>query len=355
MNHASARAYLAGLLSPIERKNGWQLAEQAGEATPTGMQRILSGAHWDVDAVRDDLQAYVVEHLGDPHAVLVVDEPGFLTKGVTLVGVKRQYSGTAGRIENCQIGVFLAYASGTGRTFLDRELCLPREWADDPERRLEAGVPVDAAFQTKPQLARQMLERALVVGVPAAWVTGDEVYGGDRSLRLWLEAQQQPFVLAIKRTEPLWVRTERGPRQLAAAEIAATIASDDWMQLSAGDGTKGPRVYDWARVAIRPLPAPGWEHWLLVRRSLTDPEDLAYSVCFAPAGTPLPVLTQVTGVRWAIETCIEEAKGEVGLDQAEVRKWDGWYRHITLAVFAHAMLTAIRARAAEKGGASATI
>lgn len=345
------RAYLAGLLSPVERKNGWQLAEQAGDATPTGMQRVLSGSHWDAAAVRDDLRAYVVEQFGDPGAVLIIDETGFLKKGTKSVGVKRQYSGTAGRIENCQIGVFLAYASGSGRTFLDRELYLPQEWADDPQRRLEAGVPADTGFQTKPQLAHAMLERALEAGVPAAWVTADEVYGGDRSLRLWLEAQQQSFVLAVKRNEPLWVGTERGPRQVPAAEIAAGVEPAAWTCLSAGDGAKGPRLYDWARVAIRPLHEPGWEHWLLVRRSLTDPEELAYYVCFASAGTPLEELVRVAGTRWAIERCIEEAKGEVGLDHYEVRKWDGWYRHITLALVAHATLTVIRARVAEKGGA----
>jgi SRSO17 transposase len=348
------RAYLAGLLSPIERKNGWQLAEQAGEATPTGMQRVLSGAHWDADVVRDDLRAYVVEHLGDPAAVLVIDETGFLKKGTKSVGVKRQYSGTAGRIENCQVGVFLTYASRHGRAFLDRELYLPEDWAEDRARREEAGVPTDVAFQTKPELAQQMLERALDADVPAAWVTGDEVYGGARRLRLWLEAAGQPFVLSIKRSEPLWVLTERGPLERSASDIAAAVAPEGWTRLSAGDGAKGPRLYDWARVAIRPLREPGWEHWLLVRRSLSDPADLAYYVCFAPTGTPLKALVRVAGTRWAIESCIEEAKGEVGLDQYEVRKWDGWYRHITLALFAHAMLAVIRARAVEKGGASAT-
>lgn len=345
------RSYLAGLLSPVERKNGWQLAEQAGEATPTGMQRVLSGSQWDANAVRDDLRAYVIEHLGDPTGVLIVDETGFLKKGVKSAGVKRQYSGTAGRIENCQIGVLLAYASPHGRTFLDRTLYLPKEWADDSERRLEAGVPTDIPFQTKPQLARAMLEQALAADVPAAWVTADEVYGGDRRLRLWLEAQQQPFVLAVKRTEPLWVGTERGPQELPAAEIAAAAPPTDWMRLSAGDGAKGPRLYDWVRVAIRPLREPGWEHWLLGRRSLTEADELAYYVCFAPSRTSLEDLVRVAGTRWAIEECIEAAKGEVGLDQYEVRKWDGWYRHITLALLAHAMLSVIRARVAEKGGA----
>ena len=344
------RDYLAGLLSPIERKNGWQLAEQAGEPTPTGMQRVLSGSQWDADAVRDDLRAYVVEHLADPGAVLIVDESGFLKKGTKSVGVKRQYSGTAGRIENCQIGVLLAYASCHGRTFLDRELYLPQEWAADAARREEAGVPKVIEFHTKPQLAQQMLERALDADVPTGWVTADEVYGGDRRLGLWLEAQAQPFVLAIKRTEPLWVGTDRGPQQLPAAEIAAAVAPDDWARLSAGDGAKGPRLYDWTRVAIRPLREPGWEHWLLVRRSLTDLDNLAYYVCLAPTGTTLADLVCVAGTRWAIEECIEAAKGEVGLDQYEVRKWDGWYRHLTLALFAHAMLTVIRARVTEKGG-----
>lgn len=349
-----ARAYLQGLLSPVERKNGWQLAEQAGEPTPTGMQRVLSGARWDAEAVRDDLRAYVVEQLGDPAAVLIVDETGFLKKGTKSVGVKRQYSGTAGRIENCQIGVLLAYASPHGRAFLDRELYLPREWADDPGRRTEAGVPEAVSFQTKPQLARHMLERTLAAAVPAAWVSADEVYGGDRRLRRWLEAEQQPFVLAIKRNEPLWVLTERGPWELAAADIAAGVEPNRWTRLSVGDGAKGPRLYAWARVAIRPLRERGWEHWLLVRRRLTDPEDVAFYVCFAPAGTPLAELARVAGTRWAIETCIEEAKGEVGLDQYEVRKWNSWYRHMTLALFAHALLAVIRLRAAKKGGTAAT-
>jgi SRSO17 transposase len=342
-----ALAYLRGLLSPVERKNGWQLAEQAGEATPDGMQHLLARADWDADEVRDDLRAYVVEHLGDAQAVLVVDETGFLKKGTKSVGVQRQYSGTAGRIENCQIGVFLAYASPQGRTFLDRELYLPKEWAADRERRQEAAVPATVAFQTKPQLARAMLERVLAAGVPFTWVTGDEVYGGDRRLRLWLEERQVPHVLAVKRTEPLWTRTSW--RQVAAKTLAAGVADADWERLSAGEGAKGPRVYDWARVPIRALPEPGWDYWLLVRRSVADPTDLAYYVCFGPAGTPLTELVRVAGSRWAIEESFETAKGEVGLDHYEVRRWPGWYRHITLALLAHAYLTVTRAAAVEKG------
>jgi SRSO17 transposase len=342
-----ALAYLRGLLSPVERKNGWQLAEQAGEATPDGMQHLLARADWDADQVRDDLQAYVVEHLGDAEAVLVVDETGFLKKGPKSVGVQRQYSGTAGRVENCQIGVFLAYASPKGRTFLDRELYLPKEWATDPARREEAAVPDTVEFRTKPQLARVMLERAVDDEVPFAWVTGDEVYGGDRRLRVSLEERQMPHVLAVKSTEPLWTRTTW--RQVAARTLAAAIPDEAWERLSAGDGAKGPRVYDWARVPIRALPAPGWDYWLLVRRSIADPTERAYYVCFCPAGTPLPELVRVAGTRWAIEESFESAKGEVGLDHYEVRRWPGWYRHITLALLAHAYLTVTRVAATKKG------
>jgi SRSO17 transposase len=337
-----ALAYLRGLLSPVERKNGWQLAEQAGEATPDGMQHLLARADWDADAVRDDLRAYVVEQLGETDAVLVVDETGFLKKGTKSVGVQRQYSGTAGRIENCQIGVFLAYASSRGRTFLDRALYLPKDWAADGPRRQEAAVPEATAFQPKPQLAQAMLKRALDAEVPAAWVTADEVYGGDRRLRLWLEERHVAHVLAIKSTEPLWTMDAV---QRTAAALAAAIPAEAWERRSAGDGAKGPRVYDWARVPIRPVREPGWEHWLLVRRSLADPTDLAYYVCFCPAGTSLGRLVRVAGTRWAIEESFESAKGEVGLDQYEVRRWPGWYRHITLALLAHAYLTVIRAGA----------
>ncbi len=347
-----ALAYLRGLLSPAERKNGWHLAEQAGEATPDGMQRLLAAATWDADAVRDDLRAYVVAHLGDADAVLVVDETGFLKKGAKSVGVQRQYSGTAGRIENCQVGVFLAYTGRHGRAFLDRELYLPQGWAEDAARRAEAGVPPATVFRTKPQLAKAMLERALAAGVPASWVTGDEVYGGDRRLRVWLEERDMPHVLVVKRTEPLVATTARGPAQVAAADLVAALPADAWRRLSAGEGSKGPRVYDWARVAIRPLSDPDRGYWLLVRRSLADPADLAHYVCYGPAGATLADLVRVAGQRWAVEEVIEAAKGEVGLDHYEVRRWTGWYRHITLCLLAHAFLAVTRADAAggEKGG-----
>ena len=347
-------AYLRGLLSPVERKNGWQLAEQAGDATPDGVQRLLYNYRWEADLVRDDLRDYVVEHLGCADGVVVVDETGFLKKGDKSVGVQRQYSGTAGRIENCQIGVFLAYASAKGRTLLDRELYLPQVWAEDRERRRDAGVPEDAVFRTKPQLAQLMLGRLLEAGVPFAWFTGDEVYGSDRKLRLWLEGQGIPHVMAVKSNEKLWALTDKGPLQVRADWLASGVAESAWVRCSAGNGAKGPRVYDWAAVEIRPLREPGKGHWLLARRSITKPGELAYYVCFGPASTSLQELVRVAGTRWAIEECFEEAKGEVGLDQYEVRRWDGWYRHITLAMLAQAYLAVIRNHAMERGERGAT-
>ena len=279
-----------------------------------------------------------------------MNETGFLKKGDKSVGVQRQYSGTAGRIETCQIGVFLAYASAKGRTMLDRELYLPQVWAEDGERRREAGVPRDAVFRTKPQLARRMLERAVESGVPFGWVAGDEVYSNDRNLRLWLEREGIPHVLAIKKSEKLWAWTEKGPQQVRADRLAAQVEVTAWVRCSAVTGAKGPRVYDWALVETRPLKEPGKGDWLLVRRSVAKPEELAYYVCYGPAGTTLEKLARVTGTRWAIEECFEEAKGEVGLDQYEVRKWEGWCRHITLAMLAHACLAVVRRQASEQGG-----
>ena len=299
--------------------------------------------------MRDDLRDYVVEHLGDASGVLVVDETGLLKKGNKSVGVQRQYSGTAGRIENCQIGVFLTYATGKGRTLLDRELYLPQVWADDQERREEAGVPEEVAFHTKPRLAQLMLERAVGSGIPFGWVTGDEVYGNDRNLRLWLERRDLPHVMAVKSNEKLWALTDKGPRQVRADRLASQIDGSGWVRLSAGDGAKGPRVYDWAMVEVRPIREPGKGYWLLARRSVAKPEELAYYVCYGPADTTLGELVRVAGTRWAIAECFEEAKGQVGLDQYEVRRWDGWYRHITLAMLAHACLAVVRRQASMPG------
>jgi SRSO17 transposase len=336
-------AYLRGLLGNVGRKNGWQLAEHAGEATPDGMQRLLATADWDPDLVRDDLRGYVVEYLGDPAAVLVVDETGFLKKGTTSVGVQRQYSGTAGKVDNCQLGVFVAYASSRGRAFIDRELYLPRCWTDDPARCRAARVPEEVGFQTKPQLARVMLERALDAGVPASWVTADEVYGGDPALRGWLEDRGVSYVLAVKGSEPLGTATQ-GSVRATAAQLAACVPVEQWVACSAGHGAKGRRLYDWARVELAVPAGPGMARWLLVRRSRRDGE-LAFYACFGPAETSLLGLVRVAGTRWAVEEGFQQAKNEVGLDHYEVRRWPGWYRHITLALLAHAFLVITRAKA----------
>ncbi|MDQ3704533.1 MAG: IS701 family transposase [Chloroflexota bacterium] len=350
-------AYLKGLLSPVERKNGWQLAEHIGEGTPDGVQRLLNAADWDADAVLDDLRAYVVEHLGSNEAVLVLDETGFLKKGTKSVGVQRQYSGTAGRIENCQIGVFLCYASPQGgAALLDRALYLPKEWAHDEQRRREASVPESVEFATKPALARAMVERALNAGVPCRWVTGDSVYGSDRRLRLFLEGCGVSFVLAVTGNEPLMVGLGEYDRP---ARMVESIAQDEWQRLSVGEGAKGPRLYDWAWKPLWRLQVTDEDraqgHWLLVRRSLEKPADLAYYVVFAPRqGTTLESLARVAGTRWNIESCFESAKGECGLDQYEVRKWNAWHRHITLSMLAQAFLVATRSdeRVEQKGAVS---
>lgn len=355
-----ALAYLKGLVATSERKNGWRLAEAIGEATPDGVQRLLNQAQWDADLVRDDLRRYVVEHLGDEGAVLIVDETGFLKKGNKSVGVQRQYSGTAGRVENCQVGVFLCYASEKGAAFLDRSLYLPKGWAVDRERRAEAGVAEGVEFRTKPELAEAMLERAFDAEVPASWVTGDTVYGGARRLRMFLEERGQPFVLAVKRDEPLWTLDERGPAQVSARKIAEGAEPEDFKRLPAGDGSKGPRVHDWALFPLFRLQLNeeerAWGHGLLVRRGIEDPEDLAYYVVFAPRETAtLEELVRVAGTRWRIEECFEQAKGQFGLDEYEVRKWDAWHRHVTLSVLAHAFCAVVRSKEAEKGALLTTI
>jgi SRSO17 transposase len=346
-----AKRYLAGLLDRVERKNGWQLAEHLGESRPQGVQRLLNAADWDVDAVRDDLRAYVTEHLGEPTGVLIVDETGFLKKGTKSVGVQRQYSGTAGRIENCQIGVFLGYASKHGRAFLDRELYLPQAWARDSARRGEAGVPDAVTFATKPQLAQRMLARAFAAAVPAAWVSGDEISGDDGVLRRWLAEGAHPYVLAVACSHPIW---QAGTQERADRLIAA-FPQEAWAPLSAGAGSQGERLYDWACVRLSEESPSGMGHWLLARRSLSDPTACAYYRVFGPADTTVAEMVRVAGMRWAIEASFEDAKGAVGLDHYEVRKWTAWYRHVTLALLAHAYLevTRLHANEGQKGVLSA--
>src|SRR3954452_16053338 len=326
--------YLRGLLAPLERKNGWQLAEAAGDISPAAMQDFLTRTRWDADAVRDDLQDYVVEHLGDEKAVLVLDETGFVKKGTHSVGVKRQYSGTAGRIENCQVAVFLGYASRQGHALLDRALYLPKTWAGDEERRRIAWVPEDVSFATKPKLGIKMLERALDAGVPCAWVTGDCVYGGDSALRRFLEHRRVGYVLAVTSAQHLGL--------VPVLDWVEDVPANGWHRLSAGAGAKGPRLYDWAFLPFRGAVPEDWGKGLLIRRSLGEKQELAFYLTSAPPGTTLADLVRVAGTRWTIEECFEAAKGEVGLDQYEVRSWTGWHRHITLALLALAYLTVLR-------------
>ncbi len=339
--------YLQGLLASVERKNGWQMAEELGEANAHGVQRLLEEADWDEEAVRDELRTYVIEQLGETGGILVVDETGFVKKGKKSAGVARQYSGTAGRRENSQIGVFLLYASTKGYAFIDRALYLPEEWTADRVRCREAGIPDEVGFATKGELAQQMLARAFAAGVPADWVVGDTVYGYDE-LRMWLEEQQKNYVLAVPETHTVWVQGRQQPVGL----LAALLPKEAWVVLSAGEGSKGSRLYEWAWLLLpAETEAPSTHaRWVLMRRSLSDPSERAYYRVYGPAAITLPEVVQVTGSRWRIEEGYEQAKGEVGLDQYEVRTWRAWYRYVTLALLAYAALVVMReqARAQEK-------
>jgi SRSO17 transposase len=337
----AAQQYVRGLASTVERKNSWQLAEHAGHATPDRLQRLLSSAAWDECGVREDVRDWTVGYLADAEAVLVADDTGFLKKGRRSVGVQRQYSGTAGRIENCQIGVFLAYASSVGRGLLDAELYLPASWTDDPQRCADAGVPAEVGFATKPELARMMIERVVKAGLPFGWVAADEFYGDNPGLRGWLESEDLRYVMAVSCNH--LVSTVDGPRR---ADVLAAQAGLVWHRMSCGDGAKGPRMYDFAEVTD----AVSGAHRLVVRRSIDDGE-LAYFWCHTPTGATLADLVRVIGMRWAVEECFQAAKGQVGLDHYQVRSWPGWYRHITLAIAAHSWLTVTAVRvAAQKGG-----
>jgi SRSO17 transposase len=324
-----ARAYLLGLVSGLERKNGWTLAEFAGDATPDGMQRLLNAACWDEDAVRDALGRYVAARLGDPAAVLIADETGFEKSGQCSAGVQRQYTGTAGKITNCQIGVFLAYAvPGGARTLIDRELYVPRSWTGDRDRCDAAGIPEDTGFATKPQLARVMIERAVAAGIPFAWFTADEAYGDNGPLREWLEESGIAYVVAVACDH----RVPAGAgRVIRADKLAAMVPAAGWQRVSCGPGSKGERFYDWA------LADAGPGRYLLIRRSLTSGE-LAFYRCWAPSPVTLAALVRVAGARWAVEECFAAAKNETALDHYQVRKHAAWYRHVTLAMCAHAWL-----------------
>jgi SRSO17 transposase len=335
------RLFLLGLLAGLPQVNCWTIAEHAGESSPDGMQNLLARAVWDDEVVRDDLRGYVVDHLGDPGAVLVVDETGDLKKGIHTVGVQRQYTGTAGRIENAQVGVYLVYAAARGHAFIDRALYLPKSWTTDIERCRAAGVPDDIKFATKPALARQMITRALDAGVPAEWVTGDEVYGSDSKLRAGLHERGIGYVLAVACDHQ--VATLAGKHRASA--LARRLPPRAWNRLSAGVGAKGHRWYDWALIDITDTDVPGG-HALLIRRSISTGE-LAFYRCHTPTPVPLATLVAVAGRRWTIEESFQAGKGLTGLDQHQVRRWTSWHRWTILAMLAHAFLavTATQERA----------
>jgi SRSO17 transposase len=345
-----AFAYVRGLLSSLERKNGWTLTELAGNTSASSMQWMLQSPCWDPDEVRDDVRSYVVEHLGDADGVLVGDETGFLKKGTKSAGVQRQYSGTAGRTENCQIGVFLAYASRRGRGLLDRELYLPVSWTGDRDRCRSAGIPDEVGFATKPAQMQAMIGRALAAGVLFKWFTADEAYGQNPGLRAFLEAEDVFYVMATRKDEQVASGLFTTTR---VDELIGRLPAGAWKRRSAGDGAHGPRVYDWVTVPIRRDFGSGRRGWVLARRSISDPTDIAYYLCYGPRGTRLRELVRVAGTRWSIEELFQTAKNETGLDHYQVRRYGAWYAHITLsmAALAHLVVT----RAAEQSAAAEAV
>jgi SRSO17 transposase len=348
---ASAGLFLDALLGPERRKTGWMRAEAAGDPGPWRQQALLGRAQWDADALRDVVRDYVVETLAEPDAALVLDETGFLKQGKASCGVGRQYTGSAGKITNCQIGVFAAYVSGKGHALIDRALYLPKAWTDDPARMAAAHVPPTTNFATKPQLAAAMVQRAIAADVPFTWVTADSIYGVGE-IEMMLRRAGKGYVLGVSASHPFnsWI----GKPEVAgtAEEIAAELDEASWQRLSAGAGTKGERLYDWAYCELADLELTEydetlsglWTRGLLIRRSLTDGE-LAFFTTWCPAGTGIKTLVAVEGRRWAIEDAFETAKTELGLDHNETRSWRGWHRHVSLVLLAFAMMAAVRHRA----------
>ena len=348
-----ARRYLVGLLERVERKNSWQLAEAIGEVGPRGVQRLLSAATWDADAVRDDLRTYVIDHLGDPASgVLVIDDTGFVKKGDKSCGVGRQYTGTVGDAANAQVGVFLAYASEKGAAFVDRALYLPRGWTDDPDRCRAAGIPVSVRFATKLTLAQRMLARAFTAGVPAAWVTADSAYGRSHAFRRWLEEHGRAYALMVPNTHAV----RYAGRRQTVAKLAVRLPDTAWRSVTVVAGSSSEDRQVWACLPLSEACATGMRRWLLIRRGGDDGDDLRFFLAYGAEGTSEAALLRVCGTRWQIEECFAQAKGEVGLDQYEVRTWDAWHRFVTLCLLAHAGLAVMRLAAnrheAEERGAA---
>ena len=332
-----AQKYINGLLGTAERKNGWQLSEYLCEETPYAVQQFIYRGRFSADEIRDITRDYVGEKLCEEDGVLVVDETGFLKQGKKSCGVKRQYSGTAGRVENCQIGVFLSYASDKGYAAIDRRLYMPKEWVQDKDRCKEAGVPESVIFQTKPQMALEMIQDATEAGIPYMWVTGDCVYGDYRKIRLWLEDNQKCYVMSVSGKEYVW----KGTKQVQIGSILKNLPKEGWFEASCGDGSKGARVYDWMTVEINQPVNEEWKRCMLVRRSKTDPDKLRAYICFGPSDTTDKKFVEIAGTRWTVERCFAESKSETGLDQYEVRSYNGWYKHITFSCVALALITVL--------------
>ena len=334
----NARNYLKGLLGPAARKNGWQLAESLGEATPYKIQQFIYRGKYSSDELRDELRTYVSEELGEEDGVVVIDDTGFIKQGKKSCGVKRQYSGTLGKVGNCQVGVFLTYASAKGHAPIDRRLYMPKDWVEDSERLKEAGAPEKLEFQTKPEMALEMIQEATAAGVPYRWATGDCAYGDCREIRQWLEKNEKRYVMCVSGKEYIW----DGNKQVSVADVLKGLPSDGWFEASCGDGSKGTRMYDWTAFEIESnMCQEGWKRVMLVRRGKSDETDIRAHICYAPKDTADEKLVEVAGTRWTVETCFKESKGEVGLDQYEVRSYDGWYKHITFACIALAFLTVL--------------
>src|SRR6266568_1636791 len=334
--------FLQAVLSQVERKNGWQVAEQAREATPYGMQRLLSGAAWAEDGERDEVRAFALEHLGTTQAIISIDETSFPKRGDHSAGVKKQYCGTTGRLQNCQVGVFLSYITPRGHTLIDRELYLPQDWTADPARCRQAGIPDTLPFRSKPDLAIQMLSRLHHALVPLGWVVADSVYGGHLELRTWLEAHQYAYVGAVACDEPVVLATPDGAvRRVEVRDVPALVlTASSWQRLAMSEGTKGPRLFDWACVPVLHRGQDDGWHSLLIRRTIDAAPELAYYLVFAPPATSLLAKITALAGRWRIEEDFEQGK-DLGLDQYEVRSWTGWYRHITLVMLAYALLVSL--------------
>ncbi len=346
-----ALLYLQALLSDLPRKNSWQIAEHARQTRPYGMQRLLSQAVWDQDGCRDELRAFVCQHLRAPlpqqqenealFPVLVMDESGFPKRGRHSAGVGPQYCGLTGRVENCQVGVFLSYVTAQGHALIDRELYLPQDWCSDLPRRQAAHIPDTITFTTKPELAQQMIQRAQAARLPIRWVVADTLYGHSPDLRRWLEEQGYAWALAVPCTEVVCVQTRASYLLSDVADIAhQALRAKDWQRLSQSQGTKGERLFDWAILPWAQAGTVDGRHFLVIRRCLDDPHELAYYLVFAPTTASLPTIVQAIGARWHIEEDLHACKG-LGLDQYEVRSFVGWYRHLTLVMLAYAFLVGI--------------